>query len=103
MEILENVVDAIMETLEDFFDSFTIPTGKSLIQTWFVLLGFLGFSIIMWLFKFPCFLQPYEALAAVIIVGLILVIDGGVRGHIKKYVGNLRNRVVNYREVEDDD
>lgn len=101
--MLETIVDAVMDTLEEFFESFTVPTGKSLIQTWIVLLGFLVVSIVTQLLGVPCFMQWQEALTAVIVVGIILLIDSGVRASINNVTNKLKDRIIEYREVEDDD
>lgn len=102
-DFIQTLADAIMDTLEDFFSSFTVPTGKNLKYSLFVLIGFLLYSIIGGIFNLPSFVQWQEALVAVIIVSIVCLIDSGNRSAIKKITTDLKNKVVKYKEVEDDD
>lgn len=102
-DFLETLADAVMDTLEDFFSSFTVPTGKNLVWSLVILVGFFIMSIVTWLFDIPCFVSIKESLTAVIIMGLICLIDQGNRIAIKSITDKLKNKVKKYKEEIVDD
>lgn len=102
-DLLQTLADALMDTFEDFFESFTMPTGKNLVLSFIVLLIFLVYTVLSLFLPFPNFIQWQEALMAVVIVGAVCLIDVGNRSAIKEMSKQLKSVVVKYKEVEDDD
>lgn len=102
-EIIETLSEAIMDTLEDFFNTFTIPTGKNLKYSFLVLCGFFFISVLLGLLGVPCFIQWYESLTAVVIMGCICLIDSGNRLMIKNLKDSIKVKIEQYKEGIIDD
>lgn len=102
-DIVQTLVTAIMDALESFFLSFTVPTGKSLKYSLLILLGFLAYSIFGELLGLPSFVQWQEALFAVIIVAAVLLIDEGNRSFIKGLTEDLKGKVIKDKEGKSDE
>ena len=102
-DFIDTLAEAIMETLEDFFRTFTVPTGKSLRYSFVVLLSFFLLSVVMSLLGVPCFIQWYESLTAVILMGGICLIDNSNRIMIKNLKENIKVKLEQSKEEVIDD
>lgn len=102
-DFVNTLSEAIMDTLEDFFNTFTVPTGKNLKYSLLVLLGFFLLSVVFGLFGIPCFIQWYESLTAVVITGAVCLVDSGNRLAIKNLKDNIKVKIEQYKEGVIDD
>lgn len=74
-EILDTVISAIIEGLEDFFNVITYPSRKYIKTAIFIACGFLAMSIVGLLAGMFLFVQWYEALTAIIILTIIYFVS----------------------------
>ena len=74
-EILDTVISAIIEGLEDFFNVITYPSRKYIKTAIFVACGFLAMSVVGLLAGMFIFVQWYEVLMAIVILTIIYFVS----------------------------
>lgn len=96
MEYLVEFIDAVMDSLEECFETFTVPQGKRLIYVLYVTIGFLVLSIFLQIVNYKSFISWLEALIAVLIMLCIVSIDNVNKSSIEKV-----KRLLNEKRVEE--
>lgn len=84
-------IQGIMDSIEEFFSSLTVPSSKFTFKAFVYAVVFLVMSIVLEMFDMPCFVSWQEALTCVILMSIIVLIDGSVRGNIKKGMSSLKS------------
>ena len=94
--LVEDTISVIYDSLEEFFDSVEVVYGKRLREIFGITLGFLIMSVLARIFSIYTFITPLEALTAVILVGVILVLDI----INQKGISSLKTKLFNLKEKE---
>ena len=84
MYYVEEFIFTVMDALEEFMNTVSIPTGKKLYEVFGILLGFLGFSLICKFIGLATFVSWVEALVACIIMGVILLTNNISKSKVEK-------------------
>lgn len=85
LDLCTQILNAILDSLEQAIDIFTISSGKRVYQVFYVTIGFLIISILCQLVDIPIFISWKEALVAVIFMGIVSTIELHNQGAISKF------------------
>lgn len=73
--IFEDTIRGVMDTLEEFTERFQIAGGVRFKEVWFVVLGFLLFSLLAKLFKLKTIISWQEGVTSLVVVTGICIFD----------------------------
>ena len=89
-EFILMLVEGVMDAIEEFFESLTAPSTKFTLSAFIYSLVFLAWSFVAELTEIPCFVQWQEVLTCNILMLIIVLIDGSVRGSIKSGMSKVK-------------
>lgn len=91
MQYLEMFIEAVMDSLEEFFDALQVPTAKYIRDAFLVSLVFLGGSIVCEGFNVWTFVEWEEAATCSAILLFVTLIDSATRHSVKSMAKSMKS------------
>lgn len=103
---IESFITELTKGLYSVFDIFVkslvVPTTKYIRTAFFVSIGFLAFSGLLYLYDKPTVISVYEALTTSIILLIIFLINANTKSVATNFVKSMKNYFV-ASDIQDDD
>ena len=90
--ILDSFIGLVVDGLEDFFSVISYPTKEYIRTALFIACGFFVFSVAGFVLGYVVFVDWYEALTAVIILGLIYLTSFISEAQVSKITNGFKNK-----------
>ena len=90
-EYLQLSVELVVDNVENFMETITMPTAKSIRDSFLISLGFTAVSVFCEYIDILCFITWDEAVVCNIILLILTLIDSGTRSAIKGNIKKLKD------------
>lgn len=91
MQYIEMFVEAVMDSLEEFFDALIVPTARYIRNAFIISLIFLTGTFLCDCFNVWTFVSWQESLTCSIILLIVTLIDSATRHSVKDMAGKIKS------------